>query len=221
MSLRYYPISKIKTNLITTGGELLVNGVPYSGLYYETFDGRLFSGPNPIVGKNEPLVKASEYFKNSPDGDSRKTAFSNASYNSPSSTTSQASSAIGTKKAANASDSPMSYFPYPLDTDYTRGYIYRYFAKKINQSGYVTEISPTEYDEFQNGKVNYDVSMYLTAQLQWKLTGPLNTRRLSQYDVRAGIIDTNKRLVENLDKTFLGIKAFIGEDYTKYTKPTQ
>jgi hypothetical protein len=44
---------------------------------------------------------------------------------------------------------------------------------------------------------------------------------VSQYDVRAGIIDTNKRLVENANKTFLGIKDFIGDDYAKFSRPTE
>lgn len=55
----------------------------------------------------------------------------------------------------------------------------------------------------------------------WKLTGPLNNKRVSQYDTRAGIIDTNKRLVETKNKTFIGLKEFIGEDYAKFSRPTE
>jgi hypothetical protein len=216
MSLRYYPISKIKTSLIASSGEFFLNGVPYSGKYYETFDGKFFSGENPVIGKNEPLIKSEQFYKNLPEGDSR---LQNSKIIEASSIGKTGNFQKSSQK--KQSDEPVSYFPYPLDQDYTRGYIYRYFIKKINQAGYVTEISPVEYVEFQNGTVNYDVSMYLTAQIQWKLTGPLNTKRLSQYDVRAGIVDTNKRLTENLDKTFLGIKAFIGEEYAKWSRPTQ
>jgi hypothetical protein len=63
--------------------------------------------------------------------------------------------------------------------------------------------------------------MWQEIELFWKLTGPLNQKRVSQYDVRAGIIDTNKRLVENANKTFLGIKDFIGDDYAKFSRPTE
>ena len=55
----------------------------------------------------------------------------------------------------------------------------------------------------------------------WKLTGPLNTVRLSQYDIRAGITDANKRIVENVDQRFLGLKTYIGEEYAKFSRPTQ
>jgi hypothetical protein len=43
---------------------------------------------------------------------------------------------------------------------------------------------------------------------------------VNQYDTRVGIIDTNKRLVETANKTFLGIIDFIGGEYTKFSKPT-
>ena len=92
--------------------------------------------------------------------------------------------------------------------------------KKVNDMGFITEVSQDEYDNFQNGTVDYDVSYYLAYQIMWKITGPLNNIRLGQYETRAGIIDTNKRLVENADKTFLGMIDFIGGDYTKFSRPT-
>jgi hypothetical protein len=60
----------------------------------------------------------------------------------------------------------------------------------------------------------------MVGSIFWKLTGPLNFVRLSQYNTRAGIIDTNKRLVENLDKTMLGMVEFIDGEYDKYARPT-
>jgi hypothetical protein len=58
-------------------------------------------------------------------------------------------------------------------------------------------------------------------EILWKLTGPLRNKRISQYDTRAGIIDTNQRLIENANKTFVGLKEFIGEDYSKFSRPTE
>ena len=84
----------------------------------------------------------------------------------------------------------------------------------------MTEISQEEWAKINNGTVKYDVSYYQTSSILWKLTGPVETKRVSQYDVREGISATNKRLVENLEKTFVGIKAFIGEDYLKFSRPT-
>jgi hypothetical protein len=108
-----------------------------------------------------------------------------------------------------------------IQQDYDKGFFMRYFAKRENLQGYVIEISQSEYASIVNGTAVYDISMWQVLELFWKLTGPLNQVRISQYDVRAGIIDTNKRLVENSNKTFLGIKDFINEDYAKFSRPTE
>jgi hypothetical protein len=125
---------------------------------------------------------------------------------------------IDLKKVSALKGAPTPYFPIPTESDYVKGYILRSFIKKVNDLGFITEISPTEYANFQNGTVDYDVSYYLTYQIRWKLTGPLNSKRVGQYDVRAGIIDTNKRLVETANNTFIGIKEFIGENYSKFAR---
>ena len=77
---------------------------------------------------------------------------------------------------------PTSYQPSPTAADYKKGYFIRYFIKKVNQVGLVTEISPQEYNDFINGTVDYDVSMYQTISILWKITGPLNSQRKSQYN---------------------------------------
>jgi hypothetical protein len=210
MSLRYYPSFRIKTNLITQGTEYSLNGAPYAGKYYATYDGRYFSGPNPVVGPNEPLEKIEKYTNERSLNSTGLRGEARRQF------------AINTKSTTNILNNlePTTYYPKPLESDYRSGYFYRYFVKKINDKGYVKEISQDEYLLIDTGDAPYDVSYYQIASIMWKLTGPQNTVRLSQYDIRAGIIDTNKRLTENLEKTFLGIKAFIGEDYSKFSRPT-
>jgi len=208
--IRYYPASRIKTNLISDSS-LVLNGVPYRGKYYETYDGRYFTGPNPILGDNNELFKA----------DSPKNPYKDK-ISLESKIKSNVNNVNPTLDLINKSQNkPTSYFPKPTESDYTKGYLNRYFVKRTNDNGYVTEISPEEYAKIQNGTVIYDVSFYLTAQLVWKLIGPLNTTRVSQYDIRSGIIDTNKNQVEKLNKTFLGIFDFINEDYARFSRPTK
>lgn len=211
--LRYYPSFRIKTDLITNGSEYKTSFGPYKGKYYITYDGRKFTGANPIVGPNEELTDAnidtnSEYINSSSLPKSVKSTFIQKSGNS-------IKPAVQGKRGA-----PTPYFPFATEVDYKKGYLLRSFIKKVNDKGFVTEISNEEYANFQNGTVDYDVSDYLTIQILWKLTGPLNTIRISQYDIRSGIIDTNRRLVENANKTFLGITDFIGGDYTKFARPS-
>jgi hypothetical protein len=211
MAIRYYPSFRVKTNLITNGTQFKLNGVPYSGKYYETFDGKYFSGPNPVLGPNKRLTPIKNYFNN--DGLESTGLVGEA----------RKEFAIKTKVQVDLQKSlePTTYHPSPLESDYRRGYFYRFFVKRINEKGYVKEISEEEFVKIQQGTVAYDVSYYQIESIMWKLTGLLNTVRLSQYDIRAGIVDTNKRLVETVDSRFLGLKAFIGENYSKFARPTQ
>jgi len=214
MSLRYYPSFRIKTDLITNGSEFKTSNGPYKGKYYITYDGRKFSGANPIVGPNEELRTISEtsnsnYLNSSGFPKDLKQQFVDKT----------PSLSVRANKQRNTG-APNSYFPFANEGDYKKGYLLRSFTKRVNDKGFVIEISNDEYANFVNGTVDYDVSDYLVLQILWKLTGPLESVRVNQYDTRVGIIDTNKRLVENANNTFLGITDLIGGDYTKFAKPT-
>lgn len=208
--IRYYPSFATKNNQITKGNEFLLDGEPYSGAFYYDYNGKAYTGVDPVHGSNLLLQPIKSYSKNSFLSNNRVlSTFATALANTTPSISFNSNSV-----------EPTTYYPQPTDSDYQKGYITRYFAKKINQSGYVIEISPAEYVAFTNGEVGYDVSFYQVVSILWKITGPLNTQRLSQYDIRAGIIDTNKRLTEAAEPNFVGIVAFIGGDYTRYAKPT-
>lgn len=216
--LRYYPSFRVKTDLITQGSEYRIGRIPYKGKYYLTYDGKAFSGANPIVGPNQQLTKIDNTYIE--DFSSNLSLEGNNFGISIDGVPNEIKKGIlntinNTKRGA-----PIPYFPNPIESDYKKGYIMRSFIKKVNDMGFITEISQEEYDNFQNGTVDYDVSFYLTYQIMWKITGPLNNVRLGQYETRAGIIDTNKRLVETGNKTFLGLTDFIGGDYTKFARPS-
>jgi hypothetical protein len=182
-----------------------------NGISSESLGGKTQTEYNPILGDNNELFKA----------DSPKNPYKDT-ISLESKIKSNGNNVNPTLDLINKSQNkPISYFPKPTESDYTKGYLNRYFVKRVNDNGYVTEISPEEYAKIQNGTVTYDVSFYLTAQLVWKLIGPLNTTRLYQYDIRSGIIDINKNQVEKLNKTFLGIFDFINEDYTRFARPTK
>ncbi len=72
----------------------------------------------------------------------------------------------------------------------------------------------------QNGEIPDNVLAYETADILWQLTGPLNNKRISQYQVQGGVYDTNKRVTEAEAKTFRGLVEFIGGDYTKFARIT-
>jgi hypothetical protein len=207
MAVRYYPTSKIISNLVANGAEFLdKNGNIYSGKYYKTYDGFQFSGPNPDVGPSEPLRKNPDFYTMPALGNSTLANFQKT--------------ALMVQSNRN-SGKPNSFYPQPTEADYKRGYVIRYFTKRENQAGFVIEISQQEYSSIVNGTANYDISMYQVTKILWKITGPLNSQRQSQYNVIPGILETNQRLVESANKTFFGITDYIAGEYSKYARPTQ
>jgi len=208
--IRYYPSFATKNNQITKGNEFFLEEKPYSGKFYYDYKGDAYTGVDSVHGSNLFLTPIN----------SIKNKVLSMNTRDLSSFEIEAQQNTRIQEFSSRGLEPTTYYPQPIDSDYQKGYITRYFAKKINQSGYVVEISPAEYVAFTNGEVMYDISFYQVVSILWKITGPLNTQRISQYDIRAGIIDTNKRLTEAAEPNFVGIDAFIGGDYTKFAKPT-
>lgn len=207
-NIRYYPLTQIRQNQYTRGNEFqLPNGASYAGRYYTTYDGHAYTGINPVLGTNELLTEAAT---------NTNTTATKASY----------ASAISnnTKKEAPQSSLVLTeltnYFPLPLSSDYARGYFTRYFAKNVSGPGYVFEISQDDWTKIKNGDVSPTVLGYESMSMLWQLTGPLNDKRISQYQIQGGIIETNTRVTAAKNKGFNGIVAYIGGEYTKYSKPT-
>jgi len=63
-----------------------------------------------------------------------------------------------------------SFLPKPTDVDYTRGYIKRYFAQKVNDlNSPIREISSDDYIKVSNN------SFYNTTSLKWRISGPIKS----------------------------------------------
>jgi hypothetical protein len=210
MPVRYYPSFKVKTNQITKGGAFRLNGIPYVGLYYTTSEGSSFAGADPIVGSNEFLE---------PISTANVSIAGLSNMKAPQALKQQLANV--TKIISSQSRFPSGYFPKPIQSDYDLGYIDRYFMKKTNENGYITEISPLDYLQITNGTAGYDTSLLQTVKIRWKLTGSLNSKRINQYDIRAGIIDTNQRLIMAANANFFGLIDYIGGDYSKFSRPTE
>lgn len=212
--IKYFPKNKITVNLYTKGDEFSINGKPYIGAYYKTFNGKAYAGRNPVIGTSQELIPI-----NIKSVESNSTGITNRSgilYND------KTDKYIKNPNIKNLQtyQIPPQYYPQPSDSDYAKGYIMRYFAKKRNDIGYVIEISKDTYLSLQSNNSEYDYITYQAIDLFWQITGPLkDTRENKQYKI-AGIIDTNKRLVESKDKTFRGLIEYIEGKYDKYAKPS-
>lgn len=212
MSLKYYPLTRIKPNLYTRGGQFTnPDGTPYVGRYYLLYNGEAYAGINPVVGSNQLLTPVQE-------------APSPATRSALSDPRSQTYAAVRTNRQRTQSDAELGelvpYYPVPLESDYERGYFTRYFAKAASGPGYVIEISQTDWADISEGNTAQTLLAYEAISMLWQLTGPLNDTRVSQYQVKGGVYDTNKRVTEAKAKGFVGLVAFIGGDYTKFARIT-
>lgn len=212
MPIKYYPLTRIIPNKYTRGNEYeLPDGTSYTGRYYITYDNRAYTGINPVLGTNILLSdKRDTQSKSSRDLNYKP---SSQSYTSANASQIQIDS-------ETQLTSLTSYYPIPLDSDYTRGYFTRYFAKNVSGPGFVFEISQLDWTKIQNGNISDTVLGYESTSMLWQLTGPLNDTRKSQYQIQGGIYSTNKRVTEAKQKSFRGIVEFIGGDYTKFAKIT-
>jgi hypothetical protein len=213
MALRYYPLTMIKTDLYTRGQSFkLPNGTPYTGLYYITYDGRAFAGANPVIGTNEELTPIQQRLDESRGG---KIINVNSSYYD----------ASLKQKGQQVDDLDSTfltelkpYYPFPLEEDYTKGYFMRYFAKTVSGPGYVFEISESDFASLSNQIVSPGILGYEYTNMLWQLTGPLEDTRVSQYQVKGGVLTTNKRVTIAKNETFPGLVEYIGGNYTKYAR---
>lgn len=205
--MRYYPLNRVKTNLRTAGEDFLLNGQPYRGPYYQTYDGESFTGASPAQGPSQRLTPAQTVEDVEPVRGSTGTIITQIPGAPP-------IQELGTFLT------PQPYYPTPTEDDYARRSFMRYFAKKRGISGFVIEINKDTYDSLKQVDSVYDYVTYETISTFWQLTGPLRDDRTNKQYKIAGIIDTNERLINAKEPSFPGLKAFIGGDYAKFANIT-
>lgn len=214
--IRYYPLTRIKTDLYTRGTTYkLPNGEPYTGRYYLTYEGKAYTGANPAIGTNEELTRLE-----ATSNKINQVSNTGTVYTIVKSQNTISQTGLTAALNNNQLQELEPYYPTVLESDYQIGYFTRYFAKKITGPGYIFEISKAQYANIQNNANPQDFLVYESTSILWQLTGPLRNTRVSQYQIKGGIIDTNQRVTEQKALTFRGLVEYIGGDYTKFARPT-
>jgi len=214
--IKYYPLSRIKTDLYTRGNTYkLSNGQPYTGRYYLLYDGTAFTGANPVVGTNQELIPINDRL-----AVVNATTSASTAYTLSTSTNSASSKNLNATLNEQSLEELQPYYPTPVQSDYQLGYFKRYFAKNVTGPSYIIEISQSDFANVQNGVYGSTVLVYETISMLWQLTGPLHDTRVSQYQIIGGVYDTNKRVTEGKATNFRGLVEYIGGDYTKFAKVT-
>jgi hypothetical protein len=200
----YYPKSRIIENQTANPGQFKTsNGEEYTGPYYTTFDGKSFTGINPYALNSRPLTT---YPTEKTDTSSTSTLDSIA-YNNikPSSIQAQLVD-------------PTPFTPIPTEADYQKGKITRYFARQRNGTTFkIMETSQQTYTDLTTNKNGSNYALWKATSLFWQISGPLRNERINNITTRAGIIDTNQRIVDQAEKSFIGIKQYLS-DLTQFAR---
>jgi len=192
----YYPKSRIIENKKANPGEFtLPNGKEYTGPYYTTFDGKSFTGANPYTPYSNQLIAIlPKDYNSNPDIKSNQVL----EYDD-----------LKPSKLPQLID-PIPYTPKPTEEDYKRGKITRYFARQRNGTQFkLMEIDQPTYDNLSNNRGGLNTALWKVISIFWQITGPLNDQRVGNIRTRAGIIDTNQRVLNNAEKDFIGIKQYL------------
>ena len=204
----YYPKSQIKTNLITNGDEYVYSNTTtiYSGSYFITGDGKIFTGRNPNNKPNDSLQPASINLANSPNIEEEVIP---DSYN----VINQAyylAKGIDPNGINPVPKAPTQITPLPTEKQYQIGEIRRYFVKKTNEIKYI-EINKAEYNQYKSSAPNVQITIYSQFSLPWVLTGN-----------RSNAFEVNKKTVERVQTNLKlqGFKSYFKGRYDQLFKYT-
>jgi hypothetical protein len=201
----YYPKSRVITNKIALPGELIFSsGKEYSGKYWMTYDGKYFGGEYPDITKK--LIKSSVVDIISPNS-----KILNTSTNSKLIRINSSISVVDLKD-------PNPFYPNPTNEDYDNGNIIRYFAKQRKIRNYkFIEIDKNTFEDIDNQNGIYNYPMWDVTSIFWKISGPLVSTFNGNIITRAGVIDTNQRLVILKNREFIGINEYL-TDFKEFYK---
>ena len=198
----YYPLSQIKTNLYTNGGEyaILSSGQNYIGYYFKISTGKYYTGKTPQDLPNDELTFI--------------TTFSSVPETL---TKTPLNIDVGEVKnvpyidLSNTNLNQVSYLPYyspqlPTQQNYQNGVFRRYFCKKTNEIIYI-EIDLNQYTNLVTKNPQILWQLYEPFNVSWQLTG--DKQQTAQV---------NKNIVEltSFRLKLFSFNIYIKEDYTKY-----
>ena len=196
--MKYFPKSRIIENQKANSNQFkTADGKPYTGPYYTTFDGKSFTGVNPTTGSSIPLI-ATPLMNDSVNLDID--TIRKIQYNG-----------INSKQDVKLVD-PTPYMPTPTVLDYKAGKITRYIARQRNGTQFkVMEINKQTHEDLTNLRGGANSALWKSVAIFWQISGPLHNVKINNITTRAGIIDTNQRILDNAEKNFIGIKQYLSD----------
>jgi hypothetical protein len=117
------------------------------------------------------------------------------------------------KPVITESSIPISDALPPTPEDYQKTYFVRYILQyKLSTSPIYIEVNKNTYYTVLSSP---DITFYNTAEVLWKIRGPLYDVKQGNLLIHGGIIDSNKRSIQEANKTMPGIGNYLN-DLTLY-----
>jgi hypothetical protein len=198
----YYPKSQIITNKYTNGKEfaLVANNQEYIGYYWQTANGKFYTGRNPndiTVVELKKITVTDPLLVSNQNVISYNNILPNKIYND-----------FKQIDSTKVSLTPAYYQPQPTQQDYQTGEFRRYFVKKTNEILYI-EVSKETHDAILNKDNQWSWQDYFAFDIPWSISG--NELQVAK---------TNKNIVDLTIKNLILPKfnLYLRDNYTKFFK---
>lgn len=223
----YFPKSQITPNLYTNGGEFVyaLNNKPYTGYYFKTSTGKLFTGRNQDDRPNEELnliTNQVNTIQNTAnpipqtsialafEGDFPQNTNTSDSYIDPTYSENLILDYLNLKNIS-LNNLPSYIIPtynpiLPTQQDYQNGEFRRLFCKKTNEVIYI-EINQDTFDKLVTKDSQILWQLYQPFNITWQLTG--DKQHVAQIN------RNNVELVSFRNK-FPKLDEYLKFDFTKY-----
>lgn len=202
----YYPKSRISKPIKSMSGEFTYpDGSEYIGVYYKTYDKKYFTGENPLSKISTEIFKI-------PQKEDINLRISRSKQ-------SEIFTKLNPTLEISSFEEPKPYIVKPSEKDYLLGKITRYFAKERKVRIFkIIEIDKDTFIDINNQEGVYNYPGWDVISMFWQISGPKNNEIVGGNVVKAGIIDTNKRIVSMKNKKFIGLDKYITNflQYSKY-----
>lgn len=97
-----------------------------------------------------------------------------------------------------------TYIPTPVDIDYVRGYIRRYFVRKVNDSnGLIYEVSGSEFIRMASKP------LYIRVSVKWRISGPKEIIMDGDKIVDNGVINSNRFAIKYASEKMENLSLYL------------
>jgi hypothetical protein len=185
----YYTVDEITNNLYTIGHEFMTaDNVEYVGPYHRYITGEIFTQPKWDAQTSVQLIQ----FKQIPAAVKI--------YNELNSITIQ-------------TGIPNPVIVQITSADINRGYIIRYFIKRINEQS-ILEIDNVQYTKYMSNE--FDTNMYVATKMYWFINGVSDDVQENGVLVK-GVVTKNQTQIKQSEQQVPGLSKLLTDPLQFYT----